>query len=250
MSEEFEQMNRLGGEDDGSAVESGRTVSKRRGWFMALVALVAVLVVAGAALIIGGSQGGSAGAGAAPSVSYSPAPVVTAPFGPSSPDTYTAPALAPDVVPSGPSTVSIPSIGVSTKFEAKGLLPGKVLDLPADKAAWYDQSAPVSAAEGSTVISGHVNTITNGKGPLGGLADVQKGAPVTITDADGTVHAYKIASLSTVDKDKLDVAWFNPPKNERTVVFITCGGEVQGYNQYGLPEYEKNTVAVAVPVDQ
>ncbi|MFK4298115.1 hypothetical protein ABH924_003276 [Arthrobacter sp. GAS37] len=224
---------------------SGRAARKRRSWIV--ITVVAVIVgLAGGLMIVLSLQGGSASATGhpGPSVSYQPAPMVTKPFGPGDPDTVKGDVAKPGI--SGPSTLAIPSIGVATKIEAKGLLPGKVLDMPTSDAAWYDQSAPMDATEGSTVIAGHVNTDSGGKGPLGGLADLQKGAPVTITDAAGTVHVFKVVALETVPKDKLDPRWFTR-KDERQVVLITCGGQVVGYNRYGLPEFTHNTVAVAVP---
>jgi cytoskeletal protein RodZ len=224
---------------------SNRAARKRRSWILVTVIAV-VMALAGGLLIVLSMQGGSASANSHPSgsASYQPAPDVKKPFGPADPSTYKDNGAKPAI--SGPSTVSIPSIGVATKYEAKGLLPDKVLDMPTSTAGWYNQSAPVTATEGSTVITGHVNTDTNGKGPLGGLADLQKGAPLTITDAAGTVHTFKVVSLLTVDKDKLDPAWFTRV-GERRVILITCGGQIVGYNSYGLPEYTHNTVAIAVP---
>lgn len=180
-----------------------------------------------------------------PSITYQAAPVVATPFGPGNTDPLKI-ANAPAAPSDGPSTVSIPSVGIHTKYEPKGLLPGKVLDMPAVKAAWYNESALITATQGSTVIAGHVNTNAGGKGPLGGLADLHEGAAVTVTGPDGTPHAFKIVALSTVEKSKLDPAWFTR-SGPRQLVLITCGGQVEGYNKYGLPEFTHNTVAIALP---
>lgn len=220
---------------------------------------ILMLAAAGAAVVlfvVGGvfafnlfKQDAPAAAG---TPSYQAAPTAAAPFGPDAPDTYV-PSIAPDPKPAGPSSITISSVGISTKWEPRGLLPGKKLDLPATTAAWYDQSAPIDAPAGSTVISAHINSPTGGQGPFWGLADVAKGAPVEIQGAAGTKSAYKVTELVTVPKDqaspewkKYESKWFTLT-GPRQIVLVTCGGPMLGFDDAGIPIYKYLTVAVATP---
>lgn len=190
---------------------------------------------------------------AAGTPSYQAAPTAAAPFGPDAPDSYV-PGGAPDPKPAGPSSVTVGSVGISTGWEARGLLPGKKLDLPATTAAWYNQSAPIDATAGSTVLSAHINSPSGGEGPFWGLADVAKGAPVEIQDATGTKSTYKVSELVTVPKDqsspgwkKYELKWFTLT-GPRQIVLVTCGGPMLGFDEAGIPIYKYLTVAVATPV--
>lgn len=224
----------------------------RRTAFFALAAagLAAVLFVVGGVFAFNFFKQDSPAAAGTPS--YQTAPTATAPFGPDAPDTYVA-GIAPDPKPVGPSSITIGSVGISTSWEPRGLLPGKVLDLPATTAAWYDQSAPVDAVTGSTVLSAHINSPTGGQGPFWGLAEVKKGAPVEIRDTAGTTSTYKVTELVTVPKDQSSPewktsapAWFTLA-GPRQIVLITCGGPVLGIDDAGIPIYKYLTVAVATP---
>ena len=107
----------------------------------------------------------------------------------------------------------------------------------ANAAARLRRGIPASAAA-------HVDSRLTGIGPFSRLRDVPSGAPVAVTDADGTVHRYRVTDVESIDKDSapLDV-WFarsGPPR----LVLVTCGGTWQE----DVGHYSDNVVVTAEPV--
>ena len=150
---------------------------------------------------------------------------------------------APAVVP--PTRVQVPDLEIDMPVDAVGVAPEGDMELPdsADVAAWYEYGPAPSAAEGSTLIAAHVDSLSSGIGPFARLHDVAPGAEIAVSTADGSTHRYSVRDVVRVPKDTAPVGeWFSregPPR----LVLVTCGGAFD--REVG--HYAENVVVTAVP---
>ncbi|WP_054009829.1 class F sortase [Arthrobacter sp. ERGS1:01] len=210
-----------------------------------LAAILALVALAGVASVVLGIVG----AGGPPS--YIQAPVIEKPFTPSDPDTFVGPTDPPNAKTTvasrllGPLELSVPSVGLHASIVAGGLTSKGAIDLPASPlVAHYTPAAPLGAVEGSTVIAGHVDEIDGSASPMALLAKIQKGAPIFVTDAAGTIHRYKAVDARLYAKHALPEAFFTT-SGAPQLRLITCGGPIGEID--GQINYLDNTVVSAVP---
>ena len=153
---------------------------------------------------------------------------------------------APTVVPQRPAPVrlAVPALGVDAPVEPVGVRDDGQMALPGDvdRLGWY-RFGPVPGADGSAVLAGHVDDVTQGLGALAPLRDAQPGADVQVTDAAGRASRWRIVSRESIEKQALLLdrlfARSGPPR----LVLVTCGGPF-------LPDvggYRDNVVVVAEP---
>jgi len=91
------------------------------------------------------------------------------------------------------------------------------------------------------VLAGHV--AFNGRdGAFRSLADVDRGARVEVTFADGSIRAFTVAGVDRYLKDRLPADLFRT-QGDPTLTLITCGGTFQP----SLRSYDSNIVVTAVP---
>jgi hypothetical protein len=148
-----------------------------------------------------------------------------------------------DQPPAGkePGVVKLPG-GGTAKLVRQEVTGDGALPIPQSlaEAAWW--GADAGAAQGATLLSGHVNW-KGQKGPFDELWRVKDGQEVDVVDTDGGKWVYKIASILTVDKDKLDqqaAALFGQDGPHR-LVLVTCGGDYVG----GTEGYDENRIVTA-----
>lgn len=111
---------------------------------------------------------------------------------------------------------------------------------------WYSASTvPGSGDTGSTVITGHINDVSQGTGFAAQFTDLKVGDEIDV-DVDGTRVAY------TVSKGPLHVTKgtefpeeINDRDNPNQLVLVTCGGQFVG----GSLGYADNIIVIADPVD-
>ncbi|NUT95204.1 MAG: class F sortase [Saccharothrix sp.] len=163
---------------------------------------------------------------------------------PASPTTPTTSVEAPPPPVQAPGTVRLPEGGLATlvrkEVTAEGVLP---IPEGVGEATWW--GVELGAAEGATVLAGHVNW----KGVTGPFDELWRSAPgqaVSVVDTAGKVFKYSVSQVLTVRKDELParaVELFGPGGGHR-LVLVTCGGRWVG----GAQGYEENQVVVATPV--
>ncbi|MFC6091228.1 class F sortase, partial [Saccharothrix lopnurensis] len=165
---------------------------------------------------------------------------------PSAPATATTTAPEPPPAPAGqrPGTVRLPRGGLATLVRAEVSADG-VLPVPegVGEATWW--GVDLGAAEGATVLAGHVNW-RGATGPFDELWRASVGQDVTVVDTTGTSFRYRTSAVETVRKDDLPhraVELFGPRGGHR-LVLVTCGGRWVG----GDTGYEENQVVTATPV--
>ncbi|MFI9011906.1 class F sortase [Actinosynnema sp. NPDC053489] len=155
------------------------------------------------------------------------------------------PAPPPDAPPGQrPGTVRLPAGGSATLVRSEVTAAG-VLPIPEalGEATWW--GVDLGAAEGATVLAGHVNW-KGLTGPFDELWRARAGQDVTVVDTAGRTFRFRVARVETVRKDDLPsraVELFGP-RGERRLVLVTCGGRWVG----GATGYEENQVVTATPV--
>lgn len=212
-----------------------KTLTRRR----FLTTSLAATATAGAAAVTAGLQG----IGTPPT--YLEAPVVEKPFTPADPDSTTLTVQeTPPVL--GPMELAIPSLGIHASLVEVGLEAGtnKMVIPPPEKVGHYTPAAPIGAAEGSTILAGHVN---NGMSPgaLWNLAKAQNDALVSITDQAGQQFTYKINGARTVTRRPLPEDIYRTAGDPQ-LVLVTCAGTPGPDGE--VLNYDKNTIITAIPV--
>jgi Sortase domain len=222
---------------------------KRRSRVLAL--LLVILSLAGVTTLALGVLG----AGSTPT--YVQAPVINKPFNPGDADTYTGPTDPPgatkgrtgtsvtDSKPLGPSELSVPSVGLRASIVDGGLTAKGAIDLPTSPlVAHYTPAAALGDDTGSTVIAGHVDEVDGSASPMALLAKIQKGAPIFVTDAKGTIHRYRATDARLYAKHALPESFFTSTGDPQ-LVLLTCGGPIGEID--GTINYLDNTAITAVP---
>lgn len=186
----------------------------------------------------------SAPTGPAPTTSDAPAPprgnASTAPEIPVRDATAPVPTPAP-----APVRLAVPSQDLDMSVVPVGVEDDGSMEIPPDanEAGWY-RYGPAPGDQGSTLLAAHVDSRQTGIGPFAALRNVEIGAQVLVTGADGTVHEYRVTDVETIAKDQapLDV-WFarsGPPR----LALVTCGGAWQA----DVGHYADNVVVTAEPI--
>jgi hypothetical protein len=81
-----------------------------------------------------------------------------------------------------------------------------------------------------------------GLGPLAGLGDIDRGAEIELTAADGTSRGYRVAEVAVIRKARLPLERIFARGGTETLIVITCGGP------YDLQTgYRDNVVLTARP---
>ncbi|MDQ0028235.1 class F sortase [Arthrobacter bambusae] len=199
------------------------------------------------ALVLLGAAGAIAGVLAFTAPSAPPPARQTpalAPFTSAEPDTYTGPTATPGL---RPNTLSIPGIDLTVGLVDQGRDDSGYLVVPhATKAARYKGSAAVCAAEGSTLLAGHVNFPDGSPAPMASLVRATKGMPLYVSDKSGMTCRYKIVGLESLAKTSLPADTFateGPP----ILRVVTCDLASPFLAVAGQAQFANNTVATAVP---
>ena len=142
-----------------------------------------------------------------------------------------------------PEQVTLPG-GDSADVHSASTVDGElVVPEDVDHLGWWDGSASVGEAFGSTVIAGHVDSATGGVGYFARLLSIRKGERVTVR-ADEHRLTYRVVSVRSVSQDALATtsAAFDQ-KGEHRLVLITCTGTFRPGRGY-----DKNLVVIGEPL--
>ncbi|WP_376772145.1 class F sortase [Amycolatopsis echigonensis] len=143
-----------------------------------------------------------------------------------------------------PGTVKLPGGGqaklIPEEVGADGALP---IPKSLGEAAWWGSG--VGAAQGVTLLSGHVNWAGE-SGPFQELWRMKPGQVVSVADTAGKQWEYKIDEVRTIHKSDLaaESAKLFDPEGPHRLVLVTCGGDYVG----GQEGYDDNRVVTASPV--
>lgn len=185
-------------------------------------------------------------------------PVTPATSGSSTPASPTRPAGRPQpvappvsptqaaVTPSVPVRVSIPSLHAAAPITPVSLNAANSLVVPHDPhvIGWWQASALAGSDLGTIVLDGHVDTAHEGLGTLFHLQDIDAGATITVSSANGHRYIYQVTARRVLSKSHgLPTDLFSPTA-PGTLVVITCGGPFNRATQ----SYLDNIAVLARPV--
>lgn len=147
--------------------------------------------------------------------------------------------------PAAPVRIEITSLDISAEVVPVGVQDDGAFDVPddGDLVGWYRYGSTPGAAAGSAVLAGHVDTAAGGEGALFPLAEVEPGAQVVVTDADGRRHEFAVAARETIRKSELPVELVFSRDGPPRLTLVTCGGPFDAERR----RYRDNVVVVAVP---
>ena len=108
---------------------------------------------------------------------------------------------------------------------------------------WYRFGARPADRAGTTVLAGHVDTKAEGLGPLAALRDVNEGAEIVLTAADGRSRRYAVNDVEMIRKARVPLEQIFAREGPETLVVITCGGP---YSR--STGYRDNVIVTAAPL--
>ncbi len=143
---------------------------------------------------------------------------------------------------SEPTHINVPSVQIDYDIMSVGRLPDGTMETPPlfDKiTGWYKYS-PTPGEIGPAIIVGHIDTY---KGPsvFWRLREIQPGAIVEITRADGSIAKFKVEALKQFDQNNFPTQEVYGNIDHAGLRLITCGGTFD--RQTG--HYNQNTVVFA-----
>jgi len=126
---------------------------------------------------------------------------------------------------SAPVLISIPAIGVKSKFIKLGLDMTGALQVPTtgNVAGWYT-GAPTPGELGPAIIVAHVD-MGGKEGVFFRLKDLKKGNLIAISRADGKIVKFEVTATSSFLKASFPTAKIYGDINFAGLRLITCGGE-------------------------
>jgi LPXTG-site transpeptidase (sortase) family protein len=188
-----------------------------------------------------------AGCSSAPTAQLEPSPVVTpsqAPTAELDVPVQSSELTAPiPVVP--PVRVRVPSVEIDIPVGPVGVKADGLMQVPDDirTAGWYEFGPAPESAAGSTVITAHVDSFEQGLGPFAYLKQLEAGAEIIVTTADGADYRYVVASVQNVEKTQLPLDQVFDRSGAPRLVLITCGGQFDE----NVLNYSDNIVVIANP---
>ncbi len=151
--------------------------------------------------------------------------------------------------PSRPTTppreLRIPRLGITLPIVADGVDEQGAMALPesAYELSWYRFGSGPLSPQGATVIAGHVDTKSEGTGPLAQLAGAREGDRIEVR-VGGKVAAYEIDSVRRIGKAVLNLPSLFSRTGRPRLHLVTCGGDYLA-DRGG---YQDNVVVIASPL--
>jgi len=142
-----------------------------------------------------------------------PVPGGSAPIGPGA---------RPAERPPRPTRIRIKGVGIDAPVAAVGL-DGEALEVPRRHEAGWFADGPRPGEPGRTVLIGHLDS-RRGPAVFGGVLRVRLGMAVTVSDAEGGVHRYRVLGGVQVRKHRFPSAEVFGASAEPLLVLVTCGG--------------------------
>lgn len=153
-------------------------------------------------------------------------------------------ALGAPVAGGVPTTLRLPRLDAPVPVDPVGVTNDGGMQIPDDpsRAGWWAGGAGPGDAEGSVVLVGHLDSISQGLGAFRALLDLKQGDVVQLTDSAGRVVTYAVTGRQQVLKSALPADLFDQGGHPR-LVLVTCGGTFDRTTHH----YQDNVVVVAEP---
>lgn len=143
-----------------------------------------------------------------------------------------------------PARIDIPALGVSSPIDPVGIAPTREMEIPDDirRIGWFEPGV-IPGRNGTAVLSGHVDSRTQGRGAFYRLRELDVDDRVTITHADGRQRTWRVAARTSYGKDELPIDDLFVRGGEPRLALITCDGSFDAATR----SYQDNVVVYAVP---
>lgn len=148
--------------------------------------------------------------------------------------------------PPAPTDIALPAIGIEAPVVAVGVDDDGLMTVPEDvlTVGWYEYGGAPGSAEGTTVLAGHVDSRTQGRGAFFELRSLEIGDAVAVADEDGGQSVWRVTGRRTYDKSSLPIDDLYRRDGSPRLVLITCGGDFDDVDRH----YESNVVVEAEPI--
>jgi hypothetical protein len=124
--------------------------------------------------------------------------------------------------PAEPAHLAIPALGVRADVQHVSSTASGIEVPQVGRAGWFDEG-PRPGEPGRAVVIGHLDSQT-GPGLFALLPGVEPGTDVSVTDAAGAVHRFKVVGKAQVPKATFPSSAVYGPSPRPALVLITCGG--------------------------
>lgn len=149
------------------------------------------------------------------------------------------------VIPEPPSRIRLPD-GIALPVRAVSTTANGVLDVPADlrAAGWWNGGSLLGDPFGSTLIAGHVDSLTQGLGPFATLLATRRGDRFVLR-SNQLRQTFRAVSLELVPRDSFGQrSQLYSPSGPRRLTLVTCAGPYDP----ARGGYQNLAVVVARPV--
>lgn len=111
------------------------------------------------------------------------------------------------------------------KVVPTGVADGGAMELPKtpDLLGWYEYGAAPDSPQGATVLAGHLDTATDGVGPLAELGRLRRGDRIEVS-AGGVAVRYAVTSITRIAKKGLDTDVVFSRRGPPRLHLVTCWG--------------------------
>ena len=176
------------------------------------------------------------------------APAVVGPPAERTPPDASDTALPATPAPSEPTGIQIPAIGVDAAVDPVGLEADGGMEIPHDihHIGWYEPGVAVGAEQGTSVLSGHVDSREQGEGAFFHLRALDVDDLVSVDHADGSSSQWRVVARTVYPKHELPIEEIFTRFGDPRLVLITCGGAFDNTER----SYDDNVVVYAEPVEQ
>lgn len=125
-----------------------------------------------------------------------------------------------------PARFTAASIGVDLPVVRTGVSADGLMQLPETnrEVAWYGYGSRPGDPSGTTVMAAHVDTRAEGLGPFARLRELRRGAELTVSDAAGRSHRYRVTSVDDVPKSRIPLDQLFRLDGPPGLTVLTCGG--------------------------
>jgi LPXTG-site transpeptidase (sortase) family protein len=146
-----------------------------------------------------------------------------------------------------PASIRIPRLDVEAIVDEVGLLGEGLVEVPQDveRTGWYRYSQVTGNTEGASVIVGHRDGVTQGRGAFYDLGELTPGDRVVVTTRSGDRVRYEVVSRESFDKQIVPLEELFSSAGTARLTLITCGGPFDATTL----GYTDNVVVTAVAID-
>lgn len=179
-------------------------------------------------------------------VSAVPASDVPASVAPADPSVLVQDGAPPAAAADAPTRLTVPALKLDATVDAVGIdkRTGDFAVPPSvDRVGWYRFGPGFSAATGSIVVAGHVDSAAEGEGAFFRLGALKADDVVTLIGPGERTRAFRVVARERYRKTAIPLDKYFARDGAARLTLITCGGPFDP----GTGHYRDNVVITAVP---